>query len=52
MLSLHLQVEADTPAMLDISRAHKDNVLFCIIDTGASLTSAALGVTALMLWLD
>jgi hypothetical protein len=30
-----LQVEADTPTMLEISKTHKDNVLFCVIDTGA-----------------
>lgn len=30
-----LQVEADTPTMLYISKSHKDNVLFCVIDTGA-----------------
>jgi hypothetical protein len=29
-----VQVEADTPAMLEISKLYKDNVLFCVIDTG------------------
>ncbi|WIA30248.1 hypothetical protein OEZ86_000338 [Tetradesmus obliquus] len=38
-------VEADTPTMLYISKSHKDNVLFCVIDTGLDRANPEFDLT-------